>query len=319
MLPPDRPGALPHRRGAEHLRQGGARAADDDARQRAHVRLHPGADRLRPRRRSPRSSARSRSCSPTSAFRATSSSSSTGRRATTTARRRRRSRAPASRCRRSTPTPRALGLLGAQPRPGPVHRPHALGPRQGQGVRRHRRLVRHRPGDGAQARRGRREGGDRRPRPGEARRDEAGDRGQGRHLLHLLVRPHRHGLDRRAGEAGPRRPRHRRLPRQQRRPLDPSRGTQLARPLPRLRAHDAAQLLRRGQADPRLPAEDGRAAARPHHQHQLDRRAVARAALLGLRRVEGGARRVHGVRGLRVPGQGHRTRRTSTCRWCARR
>ncbi len=107
--------------------------------------------------------------------------------------------------------------------PGPVHRPHALRPRQGQGVRRHRRLVRHRACDGAQARRGRRESRDRRPRPREARRGEAGDRGQGRHLLHLLLRSRGHGVDRRAGAAGSRRSRHRRLPRQQRRPLDPPR------------------------------------------------------------------------------------------------
>ena len=49
VLPPDRSGAAPHRRGAQHLRQGGARAADDDAHQRAHVRLHPGADPVRAR------------------------------------------------------------------------------------------------------------------------------------------------------------------------------------------------------------------------------------------------------------------------------
>ena len=49
VLPPDRSRAAPDRRSAQHLRQGGACAADDDARQRAHVRLHPGADPLRPR------------------------------------------------------------------------------------------------------------------------------------------------------------------------------------------------------------------------------------------------------------------------------
>jgi thioester reductase-like protein len=94
-------------------------------------------------------------------------------------------------------------------------------------------------------------------------------------------------------------------PRQQRRPLDPPRGHQLDRPLPRLRADDAAQLLRRGQADPRVPAGDGREEARPGHQHQLDRGAVARAALLGLRRVEVGARRVLRVRRVRAARQGH--------------
>ncbi len=70
----------------------------------------------------------------------------------------------------------ALGLLGAQPRPGSLHRPHALGPRQGQGRRRDRRVVGHRQGDGAQARRGRRQGDPRRARRGKAPRDQAGDR-----------------------------------------------------------------------------------------------------------------------------------------------
>ena len=47
-------------------------------------------------------------------------------------------------------------------------------------------------------------------------------------------------------------------------PLDPPRRAELARPLPRFRADDAAQLLRRGEADPRVPAEDGRAASAGH-------------------------------------------------------
>ena len=49
VLPPDRSASVPDRRGAEHLRQGRARAADDDAHQRQDVRLHPGADPLRHR------------------------------------------------------------------------------------------------------------------------------------------------------------------------------------------------------------------------------------------------------------------------------
>ncbi len=40
------------------------------------------------------------------------------------------------------------------------------------------------------------------------------------------------------------------------------------------------------------PAGAGRSQGRADHQHQLDRRADEHAALLGLRRVEGGARRV---------------------------
>ena len=49
VLSPDRSRPAPHRRGAQHLRQGSPRAADDDAPQRPHVRLHPGADSLRTR------------------------------------------------------------------------------------------------------------------------------------------------------------------------------------------------------------------------------------------------------------------------------
>ena len=37
---------------------------------------------------------------------------------------------------------------------------------------------------------------------------------------------------------------------------------------------------------------------RPHHQHQLDRRADQHAALLGLRRLQGGARRLLALRRL---------------------
>ena len=81
-------------------------------------------------------------------------------------------------------------------------------------------------------------------------------------------------------------------PRQQRGPLDPALGRALLRPLPRLRAHDAAQLLRGGEADPEAAAGDARPQVRPYRQRQLDRRADQHAALLRLRGVEGGARRV---------------------------
>ena len=55
-------------------------------------------------------------------------------------------------------------------------------------------------------------------------------------------------------------------------PLDPPLGRALLRPLPRLRADDAAQLLRRAAADPGPAADDAGAQVGPHHQHQLDRR-----------------------------------------------
>ena len=110
------------------------------------------------------------------------------------------------------------------------------------------------------------------------------------------VRPRRH---RPAGGRGARAARRRGRARQQRRPLDPALGEGVVRPLPRLRAHDAAELLRRAQADPRVPAGDARAALGPHHERVLDRRADEHAALLGLRGVEVGAGRVLALRGPR--------------------
>ena len=55
-------------------------------------------------------------------------------------------------------------------------------------------------------------------------------------------------------------------------------------------------------ADPEPAARDAQAQqgpqGRPHHQRQLDRRADQHAALLGLRRLEGGARRLVALRRL---------------------
>ena len=86
--------------------------------------------------------------------------------------------------------------------------------------------------------------------------------------------------------------------RQQRRALDPPLGRAQLRPLPRLRAHDPAQLPRRGEADPRAAAAHARAQTGPHREHLLDRRADEPAALLRVRRVEGRARRLHARRRL---------------------
>ena len=58
----------------------------------------------------------------------------------------------------------------------------------------------------------------------------------------------------------------RRRPDQQRRPLDPPLDRALLRPLPRLRADDAAQLLRPGADDPAPAADDAQAAHRTDHQ-----------------------------------------------------
>ena len=61
------------------------------------------------------------------------------------------------------------------------------------------------------------------------------------------------------------------------------------------------------------------AQVRPHHQHQLDRDADQPAALLRLRRLEGGARRVQPGDRLRGRSTTASTSRRSTCRWCGRR
>ncbi len=82
-------------------------------------------------------------------------------------------------------------------------------------------------------------------------------------------------------------------------PLDPPLDRALLRPLPRLRADHAAQLLRAGADDPAPAAGDARAQDGADHQRLLDRRADEHAALLGLRRLEVGARRVLAMHRLR--------------------
>ena len=91
----------------------------------------------------------------------------------------------------------AVGLLGAQPRPRPVQGPLLRARGQRQDGDHHRRLERHRPGRGAQDRRGRRDPDPRRPLDGQARGGQGRDRARGRHRLRVLVRPLRLRLDRR--------------------------------------------------------------------------------------------------------------------------
>ena len=108
------------------------------------------------------------------------------------------------------------------------------------------------------------------------------------------------------GQGNPARARPRRCPRQQRRPLDPSLDRAVLRPLPRFRAHHAAQLLRLPPPDHGPAAEDDRAPPRAHHQHQLDRRAGELTAVLGLRRQQGRAGCLQPLRAGRVFRQEHR-------------
>jgi thioester reductase-like protein len=117
-------------------------------------------------------------------------------------------------------------------------------------------VVRHRPRPGAQDRRGRRPGHHglahaRDPRGGQGR-----GRGGGRHRARPPVRPVGPGRHRPPGRGDPRAAWGCRRAREQRRALDPPLGGRLLRPLPRLRAHDEAELLRSAQAHPRLPAGD---------------------------------------------------------------
>ena len=194
----------------------------------------------------------------------------------------------------------AVGLLGAQPRPGPVPRPLARQLDQGQAGPDHGRLQRHRARDRAEGRRGRRRGAARLAHAREARGGgEAG--GGARAAPRTSTRPT--SPTSRTSTGWPQevleRARRRGRADQQRRPLDPALGRALVRPLPRLRAHDAAELLRRAEADPRVHAGDARAQVRPHHQRELDRRADEHAALLGVRGLEVRARRVLALRGAR--------------------
>ena len=228
---------------------------------------------------------------------------------------RHRHRGPAARVLRG----QAVGLLGAQPRPGPVPRALADQVDRGQEDPRHRRLERHRrrarPPDRRRGRRG---------HPGlaharEARGDRQGGRGARRHRPRAPGRPVRPRGHRADGQGGARGARRRRHPGQQRRPLDPPLAGALVRPLPRLRAHDAAELLRRAEADHGLHARHARAQEGPHHQRVVDRRADQHAALLART-----SRR--SPRSTRSHAAWHRRWRTttcrsrpSTCRSCARR
>ena len=158
--------------------------------------------------------------------------------------------------------PAPVGLLGAQPRPGPVPRAEPGQLDQGQAHPHHGRLERHRPRDRGEDRRGRRRGHPGLAHAREARGGGQAGGGRGRHRPRAPrgpLGPRRGGPP---GGRGARAARRRGRAREQRRPLDPALGEGVLRPLPRLRAHDAAQLLRRPKADPGVPARDARAAAR---------------------------------------------------------
>ena len=148
---------------------------------------------------------------------------------------------------------------------------------------------------------------------------EGDDRGWRRHGLRARGGPLRHGRHRPHGRRGPGPARPRRRPRQQRRALDPPLDRPLLRPLPRLRADDAAQLLRRGEADPEAAAGDARARA------PATSSTSARSACRRTRRASPPTSRRR-RRSTRSRAASRRrssttacTSRRSTCRWCGRR
>ena len=123
LLPPDRHESAPDRRGPQHLREGRARAADDDAAQRAHVRLHPGAGALRAGLARARQAHGARG-----ARRPRHPEGRVPVRQLADALRQPRDREGAEGVRHQRARARELraahlGLLGAQPRPRPLHRP----------------------------------------------------------------------------------------------------------------------------------------------------------------------------------------------------
>ena len=190
----------------------------------------------------------------------------------------------------------AVGLLGAQPRPGSVPRSLSRGGDQRPDRAHHGRVVGHRPRRRGEGRRRGRDPAARRAQRGQAARGAAGDRARRRHRLHLPGRPVEHRRGRGDDRACARRPPRRRHARQQRGSLDPPLGRAQLRALPRLRAHDGAELLRHDQAHHRAAAAHARARLRAHRQRLLDRRPDEPAAVLGLRRLEGRPRRVHARR-----------------------
>ena len=131
----------------------------------------------------------------------------------------------------------------------------------------------------------------------------ARDRRGRRRRAPLRDRPLRHGGDRRARRAARGGRARRRHSGEQRGPLDPPLDRRELRPLPRLRAHDAAELLRRRAAHARAAPRHARAAAGSRRQREHARGPDDHAALLRLPRLEGRARGVHARRRRRVPGR----------------
>ena len=167
-----------------------------------------------------------------------------------------------SRRRCSEYAPRLWDYWEREMEPRRAARAHAARGARRQARDDHRRLVGDRPLDRAEGRRRGRRAAAGRAQRRQPRGSPRRDRRRRRHRLRLRRRHLRHGVDRRPARARARRPPQRRHARQQRGPLDPPLDRAQLRPLPRLRTHDPAQLLRRDQADHRPAARTCASAAR---------------------------------------------------------
>src|SRR5712691_6945992 len=169
-----------------------------------------------------------------------------------------------------------------------------------------RGIQRHRPRHRAAGRAARGEGGARLAYQGKAGRVERGDRSRRRTCIRVPDRSLRPRAVRRDDQARSRRPGRGGHPGQQRRSFDPALDRGFIRPVSRLPAHDAAELLRCGEADAGGAAWDAAAAPRTHHQHLEHRHAGLPAAIWRLRRLQVGAGRPQPVH--RARGRGRRSR-----------
>ena len=208
-VPHRRPQGHQGRRGDEHVRARRARPARGDAhRQEAHEHAPEGRPELRDADPGAQGRAQVRARRPRDPRR-----DPRGRRLHREVRRARHQARPGRLGHRAAGAGllrlQALGLLGAQPRPGPVQGPLVRGRRQRAHGGHHGRLERHRPRRGAEDRERRRDPDPGRPLAGQARGAARRDPGHGRHRLRLLGRPLRQRLDRRRRREDPLRARRR--------------------------------------------------------------------------------------------------------------
>ena len=262
LLPPHRPEAAARRRGAERVRARGARAGDGDPhRPEACSRWCPSGVTQAIERSKPLQNVFDQLLRDLQVPRAVLQFVNYPTRFDSSATQKLLDKAARSACRRSRTTRGGCGTTGSATSTRTCSIDRSLsGAVKRQGRADHRRLVGHRRGDGDPHRGGRRQGDHRRARRGEARRRSRQDhRRAAATCKHVLLRHHRPAprttswrttcsrssarVDVLINNAG----------RSIRRSIEP-----VIRPLPRLRAHDAAQLLRvRAPDDEPAAVDDG--------------------------------------------------------------